>query len=212
MSKASTLMNGKAFKMQIRSTFSSIPKRVFGICSLALAGIYTITIYAGVSDRDFYVYLLSDRGPVEILAILFTMFAAVLFGAAYFKHKSQRVILFLVFALLVLFVLNGIVLVGLEFYFVGIPLLILLSKDLHGLLLRLRIPLPSPATAFLMLLNYLLFTYLFEGVMINYANLEQGSINYKELFETGIKLVVLFFSFECFSRGTNWLRETTNVS
>jgi hypothetical protein len=186
-------------------TFTSIPKRVFWISTLILFGCYALTIYAWISNHDFYVNLVSDNGVVEILSLIFSILSALFFGTSYFKHRPNRSYFFLIYSLLVVFTVNGIVITALQFYFIGIPLLTFVVKDLHGLLLRYNIPIPSPATAFLTLLNYLLFTYCLEGFIYNFGSHGQAAMNYGELFQAGTKLVVLYFSVECFRRGTTWL-------
>jgi hypothetical protein len=107
---------------------------------------------------------------------------------------------------------NGVVYVCLDLYLIGVPLLLFIIKRFRCLLLRFKIPIPSPATAFLAFLNYLLFKYFFEGFLNHHGNLGQGEINYGEMFETGIELTLLFFAFECFSRGVTWIEGTGNVS
>ena len=100
---------------------------------------------------------------------------------------------------------NGVVYVGLDLFLIGLPLLIFISKDLHGFLLKLGIPIPSPATAFLTFLNYLLFTYFIEGFLRHHGSLGAGEINYGEIFETGLELTLLFFAYECLYRGLSWI-------
>jgi hypothetical protein len=188
-----------------------VPIVTFWLGTLFLVGCYAISIYAAVFNRALFEFLLSESGPVESLATLFILLSTILFGASYFRHKQQGVLLFLIFSVLVLFVLNGAILIGLQFYFIGVTLLLFVFKDMHSLLLRLKIPVPSPATAFLALINYLLFSYFFEEFLQLSGNLGQTKTNYNELFETGIKLSVLFFAFECFSRGITWIGEAADV-
>jgi hypothetical protein len=224
----------------------STPKRSFIFCVVFLAGCYVMTIYAGMFNKNFFVFLLEEDGLLENLATLFTLFAAIFFGLAYFRHKSQRSYFFLVLSILLLFVffeeiswgqrlldietpetirrlnaqeeinfhnfnpiykyINGVAFVGLDLYLIGIPLLVLLVRNLHGLLLKFRIPIPSPATAFLAFLNYFLFTYFFERYLHHHGKLVQGYINYGEMLEFGIELTLLLFAFECFTRGITCMK------
>jgi hypothetical protein len=231
---------------------TAIPTRTFWICLIFLVGCYGPTIYAGIFNLDLYAALLAEDGPLENAATLFILLASILFGLSYFKYKEQRPYLFLVLALLLLFVfleeiswgqrffnietpetfkrinaqgelnlhnynpiykyVNGIVYVGLDLYFIGVPLLLFVIKDLHSFLVKLKIPIPSPATAFLMFFNYLLFTYFFEGFLDHRGTLGAGEINYGEMLETGIELAFLFFAIECFTRGITWARTTDNAN
>ena len=100
---------------------------------------------------------------------------------------------------------NGVVYTSLDLYLIGLPLLVAVVSGLHRLLLRFRIPIPSPAVAFLAFFNYFLFTYVFEDILLKHGNLGQGSINYGEMIETGIELSLFLFAFECFSRGLTWI-------
>lgn len=236
----------------IDTTYSSIPNRSFWLCFAFLVGCYGLTIYAGLLNQDLYTYLLSEDGPLENAATLFTLIASILFGFAYFKHKPQGCYLFLIFSLLLLFVffeeiswgqrffdietpnsfqnsnaqgeinfhnykpiykyVNGVVFVGIDLYLIGLPLLLFVVKNLHKSLSKFRIPIPSPATAFLAFLNYLLFTYFFEGFLNHHGTLGQGEINYGEMLETGIELTLLFFAIECYSRGMTWFQGAENYS
>jgi len=101
---------------------------------------------------------------------------------------------------------NGVVYTGLDLYLIGLPLLILVVSGLHKLLLKFKIPIPSPAVAFLAFINYFLFTYIFEDLLLRHGNLGQGVINYGEMIETGIELTLFLFAFECFNRGLTWIR------
>ncbi len=89
----------------------------------------------------------------------------------------------------------------------GIGLLVLVYKELHTLLVRYRVPIPSPATAFLIFANYLMFTYLFKFLLSYYGLLGMKVVNFTEIYETGIEITLLFFSLECFHRGTTWMEQ-----
>jgi len=93
----------------------------------------------------------------------------------------------------------------LEFYLVGVLLLGLIFKNVHTILVRYRVPIPSPATAFLVFINVLMFTYLFKFPLSYYDLLGRGVVNFTEIYETGIEIALLYFSLECFHRGTTWL-------
>ena len=176
----------------------------FLIFSAVLLCIYGLAIYCAVFNHELYLNLLEDGGRVEQLAIIFTVISAILFILSFFKHTQPKSFLFLVFSILVIFAINGVVYRLIEFYFLGIPLLLFILPRLHDGLIKLKVPVASPATAFLTLLNYLLFTYCFEGFVGLHGDLGRGLINYGEMFETGFKLVVLHFSLECFTRGVTW--------
>lgn len=177
---------------------------VFFIFILALLLIYLLAIYCAISNYELYINLLRDNGLGEQLAIFFTIIGAILFGLAYFRHTRPKSLMFPVLSVLVLFAINGVVYRLVEFYFLGVPLLLFIMPRLHDALIKLKVPIASPATAFLTLLNYLLFTYCFEGFVGIHGELGSGVINYGEVFETGFKLIVLYFSLECFSRGLTW--------
>ena len=100
---------------------------------------------------------------------------------------------------------NGVVYTGLDLYLIGLPLLVVVVSGLHTLLLRFKVPIPSPAVAFLAFFNYFLFAYFFEDLLLEHGNLGQGSVNYGEMIETGIELSLFLFAFECFSRGLTWI-------
>ena len=179
----------------------------FYVFIVLLSLLYGLVIYSALFNRVLYLNLLADGGGVELLAIIFTVIAAILFSLSYFKHTQPKPIPFLVLAVLVPFAINGVVYRIVEFFFLGIPLLIFIKPRLHNYLIKLRLPIASPATAFLILLNYLLFTYCFEGLVGIHGDLSLGVINYGEIFETGFKLIVLYFSLECFTRGLTWIND-----
>jgi hypothetical protein len=166
----------------------------------------------GVFSPEAFSYLFSDNGPIELLAVLFTIIAVTFFVWAYIRQRPRSTFWYLLFSALVIFGLNGVMYIGLEIYFIGLPLLLFIVKGLHRHLVRLKIPIPSPATAFLTLYNYLLFTYCLEGFVNHQVDLVHGSINYRELFETGSRLAVMFFAFECWSRGITWLEGIAEMS
>jgi hypothetical protein len=101
--------------------------------------------------------------------------------------------------------INELFYVCLEFYLVGIFLIVLIFKDLHTLLLRYRVPIPSAATAFLVFINFLMFVYFFQFPLSYYDLLGTRVVNFTEIYETGIEISLLFFALECFHRGTTWL-------
>lgn len=106
-------------------------------------------------------------------------------------------------------VINEIMYVCLEFYLLGIALLVVVFKPLHTLFVKLRVPIPSLATGFLIFINGLLFTYFFKFTLGSYNLLGMRVVNFTEIYETGIELSLLFFSLECCTRGTTWL---TNIN
>lgn len=179
----------------------------FYVFILLLSSLYGLAIYSALFNRGLYLSLLEDGGGVELLAVVFTIIAAILFCFSYFRHTQPKPIPFLVLAVLVPFAINGVVYRIIEFFFLGIPLLIFIMPRLHQGLIKLKLPLASPATAFLILLNYLFFTYCFEGFVGIHGDLGLGIINYGEIFETGFKLIVLYFSLECFTRGLTWVND-----
>jgi len=101
--------------------------------------------------------------------------------------------------------INELIYVCLEFYLLGISLLVLIFNDLNNLLLRYRVPIPSAATAFLVFINFLMFVYFFQFPLSYYDLLGRRVVNFTEIYETGIEIALLFFSLECFHRGTTWL-------
>ena len=104
-------------------------------------------------------------------------------------------------------VVTEIMYVCLDFYLLGIALLVAIFKSLHTLLAKLRVPIPSLATAFLIFINGLLFTYFFKFTLDYYNLLGMNVVNFTEIYETGIELALLFFSVECCKTGTTWLND-----
>ena len=179
----------------------------FYVFIFILFSLYGLVIYSALFNQGLYRRLLEDGGGVELLAIIFTVIAAILFGISYFRHSQPKSIPFLLLAVVVPFAINGVVYRIVEFFFLGITLLIFILPRLHRALLKLKLPIPSPATAFLVLLNYLLFTYCFKGFVSLHGYLGYGEINYGEIFETGFRLIVLYFALECFTRGLTWVKD-----
>lgn len=101
--------------------------------------------------------------------------------------------------------INELFYVCLEFYLLGVPLLVLIFNNLNNLLVRYRVPIPSAATAFLVFVNTLMFVYFFQFPLSYYDLLGTRVVNFTEIYETGIEIALLFFSLECFHRGTTWL-------
>ena len=104
-------------------------------------------------------------------------------------------------------VVNEIMYVCIEFYLLGIALLVAIFKSLHTLLVKLKVPIPSLGTAFLIFINGLLFTYFFKFTLEYHNLLGVKVVNFTEIYETGIELSLLFFSLECCKRGTTWLND-----
>ncbi len=101
--------------------------------------------------------------------------------------------------------INEFIYVCLEFYIVGVLLLSLIYTDLHTVLVKYAVPVPSPATAFLVFFNSLMFTYLFKFPLSYYDLLGMRVTNFTEIYETGIEITLFYFSLECFYRGTTWI-------
>ena len=232
--------------MSFQTLSTSIPRISFWICTSILFVCYLFTFYAGLSDRELFIKLLSEDGPLENIATICTLLAAIIFGLSYFKHRQSKPIFFLLFSLLLFLVfmeeiswgqrvfgiatpdsikylnaqgeinlhnytpiykyVNDVVYLCLDLYFIGFPLLLFIIKDLNRFLLKFKLPIPSPATALLAFLNYLLFNYFFEPILAHRGILGHGKINYGEMLETGIELTLLLFSIECFYRGISWLK------
>ena len=102
---------------------------------------------------------------------------------------------------------NALVYAGLGLYLIGLPLLVFIEHRIHSFLIKVKIPIPSPATAFLAFVNYFLFTSFFEKFLAHQGKLGQGEINYGELLETGLELALFYFAFECLNRGITWLED-----
>ncbi|MGV7222958.1 MAG: hypothetical protein ACQ9MH_15690 [Nitrospinales bacterium] len=231
-------------------TTIEIPRRSFLLCFLILVIAYSYTIYAGLSNRELYTFLLREDGPLENIATACVLLAAILFFLAYFRYRHSHNVFFLLFsmALFLLFMeeiswgqrifdvetprifkqinaqkeinlhnftpiynyVNGVAYMCFEFYMVGVPLLILIYHNFHKYLVRYRVPVPSPATAFLTFINYVLYRYFFKGLLLYHGSLGRGEINFGEIMETGIEIIFLYFSYECYSRGTTWLKKECN--
>ena len=232
--------------------YSMIPKRSFLLFLFIIISCYIITTFASITNKELYLFLLKEDGPIENFATVSVLMASLLFLIAYFKHANpSKNIVYLCFSLVLLLLfleeiswgqrifsidtpdllervnaqkeinihnfkpiykhINIVSYAVLQFYLVGIVLLTLIFEKLYQVIVKLKLPVPSPATAFLMCANYFLYHDFFLMLASRFGYHGKVTVNYVEIYEAGIELSLLFFSIECLSRGLSW-RETANYN
>jgi len=179
------------------------PKIAFLICLSILVVTYLITTYACIQDKELYIFILEEDGPLENIATASVFIASLLFLSAFIRYRNTPAkFYYLLFSCALLFLffeelswgqrifniatpevfenlnaqkelnlhnyspiykhVNKVAYAGLQFYLAGLVLLTLVFERFYGLIVRLRIPMASPATAFLMCLNYFIYHDIFS--------------------------------------------------
>jgi hypothetical protein len=83
---------------------SKIPKPAFVFFLLLIVICYSLMTYVSIKNRELYILLLQEDGPLENIATVSVLLAALFFFAAYLRHRGTRVNRFyLLFSIALLF-------------------------------------------------------------------------------------------------------------